>query len=78
MKDVDSGFAGLRFDVQSIEGLGPDRVFYRGRITARGSASGVPLDEPIWGLWELRDGKLFRGAGFLSEAEALKAAGLRE
>jgi ketosteroid isomerase-like protein len=76
--DVDSGFDEMRFDIQSIDSVPPDRVFYRGRIIARGSASGVQLDEPIWGLWELRDGKLLRGMGFLSEREALEAAGLSE
>ncbi len=47
-------------------------------VIARGSASGIPLDVPIWGLWEIRDGKLIRGYAFLSEQEALKAAGLSE
>lgn len=78
LQDVDSGFADMQFDVQRIDDLGSDRVLYRGRVVARGSASGIPLDVPVWGLWEIRDGKLFRGEAFLSEKEALDAAGLEE
>jgi ketosteroid isomerase-like protein len=78
MTDVDSGFDQMDFKIESFESVGSDRVLYRGRIIARGSASGVPLDVPMWGLWEVRNGKLFRGAGFFSEKDALEAAGLSE
>jgi ketosteroid isomerase-like protein len=78
VEDVDSGFDELQFEIPKFEPVGSDRVFYRGRIIARGSGSGVPLDVPVWGLWEIRDGKLFRGVGFLTEKEALEAAGLPE
>ena len=78
IEEVDSGFEDLVFDIRTIESVDADRVFYFGRLIARGSASGVPLDVPVWGLWKIRDGKLLRGEGFLSEADALAAAGLSE
>lgn len=78
IEDVDSGFDEVRLEVQGFDPVGSDRVLYRGRLIARGSASGVSLDVSIWGLWEIRDGKLFRGEGFLSKQEALEAAGLAE
>ena len=78
IEDVDIGFAEVRLEIQGIDSVGSDRVLYRGRLIARGSASGVSLDVPIWGLWEMRDGKLLRGKGFLTKQEALAAAGLSE
>ena len=78
LEDVHSGFEELVFDIKSIESVDADRVFYFGRLIARGSASGVPLDVPVWGLWKVRNGKLIRGEGFLSESEVLEAAGLAE
>jgi ketosteroid isomerase-like protein len=78
IEDVDSGFDEVLFDIQSIDSVDADRVFYRGRMIARGSASGIPLDVPIWGLWTVQGGKLIRGEGFLSEKEALETAGLSE
>ncbi len=78
VEEADIGFAEMRLEVERIVSVGTDRVFYRGRLIARGSASGIELDVPTWGLWKLRDGKLIRGDGFLTEAEALEAAGLSE
>ena len=78
LEEVDNEFSEVRFDVEGFDPVGDENVLYRGRLAARGSASGIPLDVPIWGLWQLRDGKLCRGQGFLSEKEALQAAGLSE
>ena len=78
MDEVDQRLDGMLVDVIAIDPVGEDRVLYRARITARGSAGGIPVDVPVWGLWQIRNGKLFRGAAFLSEEEALDAAGLSE
>ena len=59
--DVDSVFENSQFHVQKVEAIDADRVLYRGRVTARGKASGVPLDVAIWGIWEIRDRKFGRG-----------------
>ena len=47
-------------------------------MTARGRASGINLDVPIWAVWEFRDGKVLRGTAYLNEAQALEALGLGE
>ena len=78
LDDLDAEFADTQFQVASIEAIDPSRVFYRGRVTARGRASGINLDVPIWAVWELHDGKVLRGTAFLNEAEALEAVGLGE
>jgi uncharacterized protein len=44
----------------------------------RGKQSGVAVDWKQWAVWTLREGKAVRGQAFLTEAEALEAAGLSE
>lgn len=77
LDDLEATFADTRFHVESLDPIGSDRVFFRGRVTAEGRASGVPLDVPIWAIWEVRDRKVLRGVAFLNKDEALEAAGLR-
>ena len=78
LEEVDAEFSEMRFEVEGFDPVGDDSVLYRGRMIARGAASGILLDAPLWGLWQMRDGKLFRGQAFLSEKDALEAAGLSE
>ena len=78
LDDLDAEFASTDIKIESLEPIDEDRVLYRGRVVARGRASGINLDVPIWAVWELREGKIWRGVAFLSEDEALQAAGLRE
>jgi ketosteroid isomerase-like protein len=75
--DLDADFDDTQFFIEGVQPIGNDRLLYRGRVKARGKASGVPLDLAVWGLWQIRDGKFARGTAFQTEAEALKAAGLR-
>ena len=78
LEEVDNEFSEMRFEVERVDPVGDDSVLYRGRLLARGSASGILLDVPLWGLWQMRDGMLFRGQAFLSEKDALEATGLSE
>ena len=78
LSDLDAEFADTRMAVESLEAVGANQVFFRGRVTARGRASGINLDVPIWAVWELHEGKVLRGTAFLNEAEALEAVGLRD
>ena len=78
LEGVDARLDGMRVDVVGIHPLERDQVLYRARVTAREGAGGIPLDVSVWGLWQVRDGKLIRGAAFLSEEEALEAAGVKE
>ena len=56
-----------------------DRVVVLGRLTGKGKASGVEVEQPIATVWTVRDGRIIRGEiGYTSRREALEAAGLRE
>jgi ketosteroid isomerase-like protein len=55
-----------------------DRVLGLGRLRTRGRGSGVPVDSPWGGLYDVRDGKVSRIRTFLDHGESLRAAGLTE
>jgi ketosteroid isomerase-like protein len=55
-----------------------DHVIAFGRMHARGRASGLELDSETGWVFTVRGGKVVKAEGFLSRAEALKAAGLSE
>jgi ketosteroid isomerase-like protein len=48
------------------------------RATARGRGSDVPMDIPMFHVFEVQHGKIRRSWAYLDRAEALEAAGLRE
>jgi hypothetical protein len=76
--DLDDLFAETEIHVGSLDPVGRDCVLFSGHVTARGRTSGVPLDQPIWGLFEVRRGHLVRGTAYRSREEALQAVGLSE
>jgi ketosteroid isomerase-like protein len=45
---------------------------------ARRRGIGVPVDIPMFHVFEMRDGRVQRGRAYLDRAEALEAAGVRE
>jgi ketosteroid isomerase-like protein len=55
-----------------------DRVIAFGRIYARGRESGLELDSETGWVFTVRGGRVVKAEGFLSRADALEAAGLRE
>ena len=55
-----------------------DRVLLVGRQAARGKASGISLDLPLFQLYTLRRGLPVRQVDFSDAEEALEAMGLRE
>ena len=55
-----------------------DSVVWLGRVQMQGKASEVPLDQEFACRFVLRDAKIVRADAFLSWAEALEGAGLRE
>jgi ketosteroid isomerase-like protein len=55
-----------------------DQVLAWGTIHVRGSGSGVEMDVPVGGLFDLRDGRVVRWKDFGSKEKAFEAAGLRE
>ena len=78
MTDLDELFEGTEAHIEELGPIGPKHVLFGGRVTARGRTSGVPIDEKIWAVWELRNGKILRGTAHRTKAEALEAAGLQE
>jgi ketosteroid isomerase-like protein len=47
-------------------------------LRAWGRQSGVPVEERVWHVWTLRDGRFWRLRIFATKAEALEAVGLSE
>ncbi len=76
--DLDETFEGTEARVVELEPIGPTHVLFGGVVTARGRQSGVPIEQEIWALFELRDGKIRRGAAHRTKAEALAATGSSE
>jgi ketosteroid isomerase-like protein len=65
-------------EIEEIVDAGDEQVvvFFRLRGTAR--ASGVPVDEQVTTVFELKRGRLYRMVVFRDREKALKAAGLRK
>jgi ketosteroid isomerase-like protein len=71
-----SGFEpGFQYAVEELIDA-PEGVFMRCLMRGRGRASGVDLEQRIFNVWEVRDGKPFRLRVFFREDEARRAAGL--
>jgi ketosteroid isomerase-like protein len=65
-------------EVETVESVGVNRVLMRGRSVTVGRVSRIPLDDPLFQLFELEDGRVRRVRTFRSTDEALEAAGLLE
>jgi hypothetical protein len=63
--------------IEEVKDLG-DLTLTRLRQHTQGAERNAPGDQTQWNLVEWRDAKSIRAQVFLSEAEALEAAGLRE
>ncbi len=63
--------------LEEVTGRG-DRVFVAVRFHGRGRASGVEVDERLYEVFTLRDGKVLRIDEYENRADALEAAGLSE
>ena len=64
-------------EIEEIRDLG-DVTVARLRVRGHGVESAAPMEQETWQLGEWRDSKVIRWDTFLSEAEALEAAGLSE
>jgi len=67
----------LRGQIQEIRDLG-DSVLVLGHLDVTGRTTGIEFGEELGMLITFRGGKILRSQDFLSHAEALEAAGLRE
>jgi ketosteroid isomerase-like protein len=55
--------------------LDPDRVAAVFRIVGKGKGSGTPVEHPIGMVWDLRNGKLWRGRSYLDPGKPSKPWG---
>jgi ketosteroid isomerase-like protein len=55
-----------------------DRVLAVVHLSARGTGSGMEIDQDFFQLYTISDGKIVRMVEFLERADALEAAGLAE
>jgi ketosteroid isomerase-like protein len=76
VRDIDEALADIRLELPEIRDLG-DRIVAIGRLLARGKASGAETESPFGCVVEWKNGKATRLLSFLSQAEALEAAGLQ-
>jgi ketosteroid isomerase-like protein len=58
--------------------VGDDRVVALTHQSATGKGSGVPVELNLSQVYELEDGRIARVRNYLSQADALEAAGLSE
>ncbi len=75
--DIDEIWQDYRLEIGEIVDLG-EHVLALAHITARGTGSGVPIDEEIAILWAFEGDKVVWMKTFTSKRDALEAAGLSE
>jgi uncharacterized protein len=73
-RDWFEAFAEFTIEVEDCIARG-DRVLVTMRQRARGKGSGVEIEERVYQLFTLRDGKVFRFEEYSEEAGALNALG---
>jgi ketosteroid isomerase-like protein len=66
----------FRFAPKEVVDLG-ERALMRVRLSGRGKASGIELEETVFHLWTFRNGMPWRCEVFVDENAARQAAGLR-
>jgi ketosteroid isomerase-like protein len=65
-----------RVEVEELVDLG-EHVLARTRHHGRGKGSGAEVEQQIFQLWTLRDGKIVRARMYYDQAEAFEAASAR-
>jgi ketosteroid isomerase-like protein len=77
-KSFRTTFGDFEIEATEIIDAGGDEVVAVHRATGAGVTSGVPVQREVAVLYTLLNGKVVRGQGFETRAEALEAAGLSE
>jgi ketosteroid isomerase-like protein len=72
---ANEGFEEVRYAPEAFNEAG-NRVLVDVRRTGRGSASGVPVEERQFHVWDMEDGRAVRLRAFLEREQALEAIGL--
>jgi ketosteroid isomerase-like protein len=66
----------VRMDLEQLEEAGPETVVAQMRLRARGTESGIAVDQPVAQVLRLRDGRVRRIEVYPTMEEARAAAGL--
>jgi ketosteroid isomerase-like protein len=77
IRDVDAAWTVLRVTVDEVRDMG-EVVLTKGRFIRRGRSTGAPVERPAFYLYRVDHGKVAELKTYLSEGEALEAAGPRE
>lgn len=76
--DMRDAWAEFHREIEEVRDAGDDRVVVFFRLQGVARASGVPVDERVTTVFDLREGHLLRMVVFRDRDEALKAAGLEQ
>ena len=68
----------INLDLIEVRSVDDKTVLAEYRARGVGRGSGVPTEMPIFDLYSIRNGMVYRRRTFYTEAEALEAAGLDE
>ena len=74
--DVAAAWDEWRVEIEHVLPAPDGRAVIVLRMHVRGRGSGVPLEERVAHVWELRDGKLWRSTPYRDLDEALRAVGI--
>jgi ketosteroid isomerase-like protein len=77
LDEVFSVFPGFSAEIEHVRDLG-DVMIVTARVQGQSVGSNVPFQQTVWQTVEVRHGRVYRWRNYWSEAEALKAVGLRE
>ena len=75
-EELDDAIADFRFGLLSVRELDDERVMTTQRTMGRFRETGIPFDVEWASIQWVRDGRIVRAEGHLSERRALRAAGL--
>jgi ketosteroid isomerase-like protein len=67
-----------RINIEEVSTLGDDHVLVASRNAIRGKGSGIQIDQAIWTLVTVEEGKIATISDFTERVDALEAAGLSE
>jgi len=74
---VNEGFSDVRYTPKDLTAIG-DQVLVEVRRRGRGTASGAPVDERQFHVWDVVSGRAVRFRVYLDRERALEAVGLSE